>query len=53
MIWWDRQLKEKLTCLGVRMYKRYVDDINIAVGAAKPGMKCEDGRIINEEVIED
>ena len=47
MVWWDRQLKSKLTCLGVRMYKRYVDDINIVVAVAKPQMSCENGEIVS------
>ena len=31
MVWWDRELKEKLQEEGVKlkMYSRYVDDINI------------------------
>ena len=33
MIWWDRTLKLRLNSLGIMayMYKRYVDDINLAV----------------------
>ena len=35
MVWWDRQLKKKLQDEGikVRMYSRYVDDINIVCEA--------------------
>ena len=29
------------------MYKRYVDDINIVVAAAKPQMSCENGEIVS------
>ena len=37
MIWWDRQLKQRLEdeSVTVLMYKRYVDDINVVVKAKK------------------
>ena len=35
MVWWDRELKARVERLGIPlyMYKRYVDDINVIVGA--------------------
>ena len=41
MVWWDREFKARVERLGIPlyMYKRYVDDINVIVGAVEPGAK--------------
>ena len=41
MVWWDREFKARVEGLGIPlyMYKRYVDDINVIVGAVEPGAK--------------
>ena len=41
MVWWDRQFKIKMdeNGLRLRMYKRYVDDINVIVNAPRSGLK--------------
>ena len=37
MAWWDRQFKIKMAENGfrLRMYKRYVDDVNVIVNAPR------------------
>ena len=51
MIWWDQQLKLRLGNLGllVAMYKRYVDDINIAAREVPLGTRYIDGELILDE----
>ena len=41
MVWWDREFKARVERLGIPlyMYKRYVDDVNVIVGAVEPGAK--------------
>ena len=41
MVWWDREFKTRVETLSIPlyMYKRYVDDINVIVGAVEPGAK--------------
>ena len=31
MIWWDIQLKMRMNEMSLRLYKRYVDDINVGL----------------------
>ena len=40
MRWWDRELLKKLEEVGmeVKMYERYVDDIDMCVKAREPGV---------------
>lgn len=41
MIWWDRQLKMRMdeNELRLRLYKRYVDDINVVMSVPIRGLK--------------
>ena len=47
MCWWDRQVLEKLSQLGITpfLYKRYVDDINMAVESLEKNYVYEEGRL--------
>ena len=47
MVWWDREFKARVERLGIPlyMYKRYVDDINVIVGAVEPGAKIAGGML--------
>ena len=51
MIWWDQQLKLRLDNLGllVAMYKRYVDDINIAAKGVPLGTRYVNGELILDQ----
>ena len=54
-IWWDRQFLEKMKTLKIVVdgYQRYVDDDGITMPAINPGVRFEDGKLINkEELIE-
>ena len=44
MVWWDRQLKQKIVDDGIslKMYSRYVDDIDIATKGINPGSEEND-----------
>ena len=52
MVWWDRQLKIKMdeNGLRLRMYKRYVDDINVVVNAPKAGFQFveSEGKVVED-----
>ena len=57
MVWWDRQFKIKMdeNGLRLRMYKRYVDDVNVIVNAPRSGLKfveSEDRVIQDEDIVE-
>ena len=47
MLWWDRELKTRMENLKIecRMYKRYVDDINMAIEITLPGITYKDNQI--------
>ena len=51
VVWWDREFKARLERLGIPlyMYRRYVDDINVIVGAVEPGAKITGGMLTVEE----
>ena len=51
MVWWDRQMVKKLEESGMelRMYKRYVDDINVIMNASAAGLRFEEGNVIQDE----
>ena len=51
MVWWDRELKARVERLGIPlyMYKRYVEDINVIVGAVEPGAKIAGGMLTIDE----
>ena len=51
MVWWDREFKARVERLGIPlyMYKRYVDDINVIVGAVEPGAKIAGGMLTIDE----
>ena len=51
MIWWDQQLKLRLSNLGlfVAMYKRYIDDINIAAKRVPLGTRYVNGELIKDQ----
>ena len=52
MVWWDRQFKIKMdeNRLRLRMYKRYVDDINVIVNAPKADLNFDEseGRVVED-----
>ena len=52
IVWWNRQFKIKMDKNGLRlrMYKRYVDDINVIVSAPKAGLKFvkSEGRVVED-----
>ena len=52
MLWWDAEFKNRLSALQLNplMYKRYVDDINIALQPVESGMKYIDGGIIHDPI---
>ena len=55
MIWWDRELKFRLTnfTMLAALYKRYVDDINLALRALQPGTRYLNGAVyIEQEAVE-
>ena len=51
MIWWDKEFGARLDkmCIVVRMNKRYVDDINLAVQATPPGRRYKNGQTYVDE----
>ena len=51
MVWWDRQLTEKMEKIGldVRLYKRYVDDINTVMVATKVGLRYDGVNLVGDE----
>ncbi len=52
MVSWDRQFKIKMDeyALRLRMYKRYVNDINVIVNSTKAGLKFveSEGRVFED-----
>ena len=48
MRWWDKKLLAKLQDIGLTtlLYKRYVDDINVAMQAVPCGATLQDGRMV-------
>ena len=55
MTWWDKQAIQKLRRLEIDpiLYKRYVDDINIAAKRVARGSKYENGRLTENEQVND
>ena len=51
MVWWDRQFVKKVEDNGLklRVYKRYVDDINVIMNAPSSGLRFVDGKVIQDE----
>ncbi|PFX12116.1 hypothetical protein AWC38_SpisGene23975 [Stylophora pistillata] len=51
MIWWDEKFATRLNELAIvmKMNKRYVDDINMAVQATPVGMRYKDGKTHMDE----
>jgi len=51
MIWWDKEFAARLDEMSVvvRMNKRYVDDINLAVQATPPGLRYKNGQTYVDE----
>ena len=51
MVWWDRQMVKKLEENGMesRVYKRYMDDINVIMNASAAGLGFEEGNVIQDE----
>ena len=47
MIWWDLQLKSRLSnmVMDAQLFKRYVDDVNLALRAIAAGTRYSDGAI--------
>ncbi|PFX24331.1 hypothetical protein AWC38_SpisGene11044 [Stylophora pistillata] len=54
MVWWDRQMVKKLeeNGVGLRAYKRYVDDINVVMNASAAGIRFEEGSFSQDENLE-
>ena len=51
MVWWDRQLERRMGELGLeqRMYKRYVDDVNVIMTETTPGLRFNGDRLVSSE----
>ena len=51
MIWWNRELKRRLTMHGIvlRMKKCYVDDVNYGLPPTPPGLRYDNGQLHIEE----
>ena len=51
MIWWDKQIQTTMKQLGLelRMYKSYVDDINMVMKATKPGLRFDGTKLVSSE----
>ena len=51
MVWWDRQFVKKVEDNGLklRVYKRYVDDINVIMNAPSSGLRFVEGKVIQDE----
>ena len=54
MKWWDTKLLEKMEEVGLtnKMYERYIDDINKCMKQTPPGIRYENGRLVNSEETE-
>ena len=50
MTWWDKQMVQRMRQLDLDpiLYKRYVDDINIAVNRVREGIKYSGGALVRE-----
>ena len=55
MVWWDRQFKIEMSENGLklRLYKRYVDDVNVIINAPKAGFKFveSEGKVVQDESV--
>ena len=51
MVWWDRQFVKKVEDNGLklRVYKRYVDDINVIMNSPSSGLRFVEGKVIQDE----
>ena len=51
MVWWDRELEDKLVRIGLKLwtYKRYVDDINNIMTPPKLGVRFDGNKLIEDE----
>ena len=51
MVWWDKQILQKLRDLeiGPVVYKRYVDDVNMATDAVDEGVEYVGGALVRNE----
>ena len=51
MIWWDKEFAARLDEMAIimKMNKRYVDDINMAIQATPLGMRYKDGKMHVDE----
>ena len=47
MMWWDREVRRRLASIGIniRLYLRYVDDINIVIEVPRKGARYVSGRL--------
>ena len=50
--WWDKEFAARLDemAIVVKMNKRYVDDINMAIQATPVGMRYKDGKTHVDEI---
>ena len=51
MVWWDRELGDRLARIGLKLwtYKRYVDDINNIMTPPKLGVRFDGDKLIEDE----
>ena len=51
MVWWDKQVLQKLSDLGISpsLYKRYVDDVNVATDPVDENVAYVGGSLIRSE----
>ena len=51
MVWWDKQVLQKLSDLGISpsLYKRYVDDVNVATDSVDENVAYVGGSLIRSE----
>ena len=51
MVWWDRELEDKLVRIGLKLwtYKRYVDDISNIMTPPKLGVRFDGDKLIEDE----
>lgn len=50
MIWWDGQFLRKMeeNGLRLRMYRRFVDDIDVIINGAKAGLRYVEGKVTKD-----
>ena len=51
MVWWDRQFMKRVedNRLKLRVYKKYVDNINVIMDTPSTGLRFVEGKVIQDE----